>query len=74
MDSNYHNDVIKAQLNLTTGEYKFSIQYAARSRAVSTSAFSVSWNGQQVAYVQAVDELIRTLEVIVYSDGGLNVL
>ena len=47
LDSN-QNDVLRQALDLEAGKYNFSLDYAARTGQVSTSAMSVFWNGDKI--------------------------
>ena len=54
LDSN-QNDVLRQALDLEAGKYVLSIDYAARTGQVSTSAMNVFWNGDKIKTVQSND-------------------
>lgn len=49
------NQRISQKVNLTQGLYEIKVQYAARAKYVNSSAMSIYWNQQQVAYIESKD-------------------
>ena len=73
LDSN-QNDVLRQSVNLESGYYILSLEYAARAGYVQTSAMAISWNGCQVKAVQGKDEAIHTLNILVKTCQKTNTL
>ncbi len=69
IDSN-QNDILRQRLNLKAGRFFIEIEYAGREGYVSTSQFSLSWNGVKLRTIKAQDEEIHREKIYVNAFSG----
>ena len=62
------------KVNLNAGRFFIKIKYAGREGYVSTSQFSISWNGVKIRTIKAQDEEIHREKIYVNAFSGENTL
>lgn len=73
IDSN-QNDILRQKVNLKAGRFFIEIEYAGRVGSLSTSQFSLSWNGVKLRTIKAQDEEIHREKIYVNAFSGENTL
>ena len=68
------NGFIRQTVNLQSGTYVLTFDYAARERKIDTSGLLVVWNGQEIKDVNAFDEIVRTMRLELPAANGQNTL